>query len=91
MKILRHLITDVYTDAKLNKTATEEFDSTFCSKFYLTVKALRTIEKQFDINICNGAINSDECPVDLDESIFKLVRTLSKQKKSENKQDSIEF
>ena len=67
------------------------FDIPSCSNPYLKVKALRTIEEKFDIDISSGAINGEDGPIELDECIFKLARANHKQKKPSTKQELIKF
>ena len=58
---------------------------------YLKVKALRTIETQFDIDISSGVVNGDDGPIELDDSLFKLARATFKQKKPTNRQGLLKF
>ena len=67
------------------------FDISTCNDPYLKVKALRTIEQQFDINISSGVVNSDDGPIELDECIFKLARARYSQKKPASKHDVVKF
>ena len=52
---------------------------------------MRTIEQQFSIDICSGAVNSDDGPIELDDCIFKLARATFKQKKPTSKQGLLKF
>ncbi len=70
---------------------TKDVDITLSSNPYLKVKALRAIEKQFDINRCSGAVSSDDGAIELAECIFKLVRSNHKQKKPSSMQELIKF
>ena len=67
------------------------FDIATCNDPYLKVKALRTIEQQFDININSGVVNGDDGPIELDECIFKLARATFKQKKPTSRQELLKF
>ncbi len=55
------------------------------------MKALRTIETQFNIDISSGVVNGDDGPIELDECLFKLARANHKQKKPSTKQELLKF
>ena len=90
-KIMRYLRTDKYINEKLEKSMKGNFDIATCSNPYLKVKALRTIEQQFDININSGVVNGDDGPIELDDSLFKLARARYSQKKPASKHDVVKF
>jgi len=88
---MRYLRTDDYIDEKLEKSMKGNFDIATCNDPYLKVKALRTIEQQFDININSGVVNGDDGPIELDDSLFKLARATFKQKQPTNRQGLLKF
>ena len=88
---MRYLRTDDYIDEKLEKPMKGNFDIATCNNPYLKVKALRTIETQFNIDISSGVVNGDDGPIELDECIFKLARATFKQKKPTNRQGLLKF
>ena len=70
IKSMRYLRADEYIDEKLQKLMKEDFDITSCRSPYLKIKALKTIEQQFSIDISSGAVNSDDGPIELDDCLF---------------------
>ena len=91
VKIMRYMRADDYIDEKLNKLMKGDFDITSCRNPYLKIKALKTIEQQFSIDISSGAINNDEGTIELDDCIFKLARARYSQKKPTNRQGLMKF
>ena len=67
------------------------FDIATCNDPYLKVKALRTIEQQFSIDISSGVVNGDDGPIELDDSLFKLARARYSQKKPASKHEVVKF
>ena len=67
------------------------FDIATCNDPYLKVKALRTIERQFSIDISSGVVNGDDGPIELDDSLFKLARARYSQKKPASKHEVVKF
>jgi hypothetical protein len=91
IKIMRYLRTDDYIDEKLEKSMKGNFDIATCNDPYLKVKALRTIERQFSIDISSGVVNGDDGPIELDDSLFKLARARYSQKKPASKHEVVKF
>ena len=52
---------------------------------------MKKVEKDYGINLVEGVINNDETPIELDECVFKLIRTNYKQSKPTTKKELVKL